>query len=88
MGTIDLESSVIAILPCTQGIDLPVDDLVLFLGEPPLEGVDLGLHLPALLGLHDQPVARGLPLPLLLRLLRHLGVGTLQSPLLLHVGLF
>ena len=62
---------------CQETQDLPVDDLVLLPGEPPLEGVDLGLHLPALLGLHDQPVARGLPLPLLLRLLRHLGVGTL-----------
>ena len=61
-------------LNIVQGIDLPVDDLVLFLREPPLEGVDLGLHVPALLGLHDQPVARGLPLPFLPRLLRHLGV--------------
>ena len=83
-------------LKITQSIDLPVDDLVLFPGEAPLEGVDLGLHFPALLGLHDQPVARGLPLPLPLPTLPptrlvvrscHL-VELLVHALLLHVGLF
>ena len=73
----------------THEINLPVDDLVLLPGEPPLEGVDLGLRLSALLGPHDEPVARGFPLPLLLGLFGHLEFLTisLQSPLL-HVGLF